>query len=1066
MKGLRSAIGVVNASAGTGKTHSLTEDIARCLAGGIAPESLIATTFTNKAADELRLRTRRALLKQGMNAEALRIFDGFIGTVNSICGRLLSEYAVYAGLSPALGVIPEGESDEVFRMAASSVIESHAATMEPPARRLGLDGGGSGYQRRHDWRDDVRKIAECARYNLIGAEGLAICAESSRQSLAALLEDRDRDGARHAGEQIEDELDRAVESAIASLEGIELPGKKTADALVSLKKFKEMRSGSKKDDEDVPWGEWARLAGLDANKDGLDAIADAKRAAGMVLAHPGFKSDLELMIRGAFECASKALTLYDDFKAQRGLMDFTDQEVKTLALAERDDAFISSMNDRISRMMVDEFQDTNPIQLALFLALHGLAGDSEWVGDPKQAIYGFRGTDPQLMDAVAGSAEASKVLDASWRSKSLLIEFFNAVFVEAFKDIGEEKVRLRIPEKRLDDASGGRIELWRMLGRSNDSDAASTAEGIGELLERDKKISPGDIAVLCRKGDECERVASALEAAGIRASVPQGALMDSPECILAAAALRFMNDDHDTLALAEIVRFSEGHSCHGDWLASVMENREESIERWRLDPIVRSLSLARKNMDSRTPLEALKAAIACVGLPRAVKSWSRSESRRNNLDALCCVCREYMDRCASHRSAATVSGFTNYLYRTDPKQAEGLGRDTVHVCTYHKAKGLEWPVVVLYSLNDGFSPSPFGVHVVPSRSFDVARPLDGRSIRYWPRPFAPSQRLPALDRIANAGGEAALVRAMEADQSRRLMYVGMTRARDVLIFAARLDITKSRGEELKTRWLDELTAEDGSPLIRWPAPGDDEAAVTVQSRVPAKFPITVRSFAGDVVDRERAEREEFFLPPPARRAEFPPALLQPSRLNPQGVHANVRQAADLGVRISIKGKPDMDAVGSAIHAFLCVDPTDLSAPERLEIARGLVKSWGVAKIIDPADLMGASERLESFLASRYPGALILREWPVSTRDENGVRLQGWIDMLIETPGYYAIIDHKSWPGGRREMAPHAMSHAPQLAAYREAVERAARKPVRETLIHLPVSGIVMDVNLGPSTNLE
>ncbi|MDR3280391.1 MAG: UvrD-helicase domain-containing protein, partial [Synergistaceae bacterium] len=250
MKNETAGVSIVNASAGTGKTYSLTDDIAYRLANGMAPEALMATTFTNKAAEELRERTRRVLLERGLYDEALRIFDGFIGTVNSICGRLLKEYAIYAGLSPALDVIPEGEGGEAFRMAASSAIESFAPAIEPAARRLGRDGGGSGFQKRQDWRDDVRDIAEKARYNLIGPERLKECAEVSLQSLMRLSDTFDSSSSAPdsrdkttptTGVLIDETLDRAVEAAIASLEEIDSPKKKTASALETLKKFREAR---------------------------------------------------------------------------------------------------------------------------------------------------------------------------------------------------------------------------------------------------------------------------------------------------------------------------------------------------------------------------------------------------------------------------------------------------------------------------------------------------------------------------------------------------------------------------------------------------------------------------------------------------------------------------------------------------------------------------------------------------------------------------------------------------------------------------------------------------------
>lgn len=106
-----------------------------------------------------------------------------------------------------------------------------------------------------------------------------------------------------------------------------------------------------------------------------------------------------------------------------------------LDLAQYNEAFRASLGDRIQLLMADEFQDTSPIQLALFLALHELAGKSVWVGDPKQAIYGFRGTDPQLMEEVVALITESGVLDSSWRSRENLINCTNALFSEVFHEM-------------------------------------------------------------------------------------------------------------------------------------------------------------------------------------------------------------------------------------------------------------------------------------------------------------------------------------------------------------------------------------------------------------------------------------------------------------------------------------------------------------------------------------------------------------------------------------------------------------------------------------------------------
>ena len=119
-------IKLIKASAGSGKTFHLMGRLSECIASGTKPEGLLATTFTVKAAAELQSRIRQKLL-EGTNPElASRVFDGLIGTVNGVCGKLLSEYAIEAGLSPALDVLPDENADAIFSAATSVVMDQYA----------------------------------------------------------------------------------------------------------------------------------------------------------------------------------------------------------------------------------------------------------------------------------------------------------------------------------------------------------------------------------------------------------------------------------------------------------------------------------------------------------------------------------------------------------------------------------------------------------------------------------------------------------------------------------------------------------------------------------------------------------------------------------------------------------------------------------------------------------------------------------------------------------------------------------------------------------------------------
>ncbi len=1036
-------IEVINASAGSGKTYSLTARVVAILKEGMAPEALMATTFTNKAAAELRERIRVKLLESGDTEQAERVGDGFIGTVNSICARLLREYALEAGLSPAVVVMPEEDSERLFQIAIDAVIAAHGDRMEPPAARMSLDGSGQGYAKTGDWRSDVKAVVDLARSNLIGPEDLRVCGEVSWASLQRLLGDP---GETHP----DDALRKALILSIGELDGQEGLTKTTEKALETMKTaLQAMEKG------DLSWVDWVRLSKLKAAKDGKVAVERVQAQAGEVLRHPGLQADLREITVGVFDCAAGALEEYQAYKAAQGLMDFADQETSVLDLARHNPGFRKSMGERLDILMVDEFQDTSPVQLALFLALGELAGRSVWVGDPKQAIYGFRGTDPQLMNEVVRRIPDTGVLDYSWRSRENLVRFTNGVFSEVFHALGPEKTCLKIPPQRREAARGGTLEAWHLEANRAEQEAGAVANGVVDLLERNPAVRPGDVAVLCRTRQQIGQIASSLEQRGIQVSVSQGELTDAPECRLALAGLRYMNNGEDELALAEIMCLDPRAGNRKDWLADLLADPAGAKERWRKDPLVAGLQDGQGHMKYWTPLEALEEAIFRTGLLEVVRLWPDPRRARNNLDALRGACNRYIEQCQSHRSAATASGFITYMQQTGGEKAQGTGERTVQLLTYHGAKGLEWPWVVLTGLDSRRDPEVFGVHVEPAAVFRPEEPLAGRSIRYWPWPFGTQGQVPTLSESIQALPVFAAIRDMEEQEARRLLYVGMTRARDGLVLAVRKTSGKA-GVSLKTGWLDTLRDKEAHPVLDLMGPeGDWEMLAGTQ-------PVTlnIRTYSPDsaVVLRREAPSVVYGPVLPDEVPEYLPATVAPSATDLDEEEERLwdwTTVARSGHRMAIRGKPDMACMGNAVHGYLALQRDGWSRKDRVETAATILKHWGLETVLEAEDLVTAAGHFWTFVDERYPEARAFPEWPVSCRNDRGQRVEGWIDLLLETADEIVIIDHKSYPGtdGREQ----AMRYTGQLLTYREAVERATGKPVTALLIHLPVSGQVLQL---------
>ena len=1064
MNGVR----IASAGAGTGKTYFLTQQLTQAIAAGLAPSSIMATTFTRKAAGELRDRVRRTLLEQGRSTDAQRIFEGYIGTVHSVCARLLSEYAIDAGLSPALDVMPEGDDTRFFRIATASIVESYAAELEPPAFRLGRDGGGSGFATRPDWRDDVRRIVDLARANGIEREALR---EGGRRSATELVHVLSAGTDREPGDILA-QLEAAADEALVALAAIEAPKQNTAKARDTLQWFLDRRRRG----EIVPWEECARIAKLTVNKDAggvLDSVCET--AAGFVNSE-AFRLDLEKVVHGVVDCAADTIDAYRRYKTSQGVMDYTDQESLVLRLARENDRFREGLRESLGSIFVDEFQDTSPIQLALFLALHEICGTSRWVGDPKQAIYGFRGTDPALMNEAVARLGTDIVLRESWRSSERLVSFTNAVFQSALEARGYRAVTLAIPEQRTEEARGGRIETWYLNCKNKTDDAGATAAGIAALLAERDDLKPGEIAVLCRTNAECSGIAEALSTFGIDASVGHGILSQTAECRLAIAALRYLSNVDDTLALAEIVHTHPDNRSHGAWLAELIDAPDQTIELWRDDPIVKRLDEARDSLRQRSPDGALETAIGLVNLPRLVASWSRPERRRANLESLRGVCNEYLASCAAQRSAATVAGFIGAYDESETMQATGTGPDTVQVLTYHGAKGLEWNVVVLTSLDSGVpddSRTAFGVNVESARSIDLDDPLADRTIRYWPWPFGAQKRIDGIaETIAESPQHLAAV-DLSRDEALRLLYVGMTRARRELVLAIRL---KSDGTP-KSEWLDELTDAAGKQVIEWPRldPNRIDAHDVFLTAAGKEFETTVRSLDpidGPASQTSTTPEPPFLQPlpatPEAHRAAHPPAHISPSALeeSPESIVASASEVsaarislfADLGDRIPIRAQVDDAVLGTAIHAVFAAAYPGVPRDRLKTVAERVLARYDVAHAVSAADLLEGYTRLERLIALNWPDARVHREWPVSIRLPNGQRAHGWIDLLLETDDGPVIIDHKTFPG--RDAAERITRYVPQLSVYRQAIEAAGHGPVRGCFIHLPVLGEIYEVGVG------
>lgn len=1021
---------IVSASAGTGKTYRLTHTLSGAISEGVRPEAVLATTFTRRAASDLQSRARLVLLEEGRPDEAARLSAARIGTVNSVCGRIAAEFALEAGISPDIRVLEEAESEAAFREALAGALAGAETELNGLARRLGFEP--------KELSGLFQKIVDAARANALGADGIRESGRRSRESLLAIFPDP-------ATGDLDAPLAAAVRAASKALDAANDGVKKSEDAAALL------RSVLNRAPAELAWSDWVKLSKLDPSAKLRAAVEPLKTAASAHLRHPRLRADLERWTTLVFDVAARALEKFQTWKRERRLMDFVDQEALVLSLLDRQDVRARIAED-LELLLVDEFQDTSPIQLALFLKLLELAPRAEWVGDPKQSIFAFRGTDPALMDAaLAGLPGGREPLEKSWRSRPELVALVREMFVGAFPSLKQSTTARK-------DAAGlaPALQFWKLAAKNAGEDAHAVAAGVKALFDRGDRIEeavtkvvraarPGDVAVLCRTNRDCAAIADALEGLGIRAAISRPGLRSTPEGVLAIAGLTRLLDPADALATAEIVALTDDDPEPESWLADRLTHlaKGQPGESWAADrPALLALARLKPLVAHASPSELLDAVLEVLDIRRRALAWGRGDARLANVEALRAAARTYENGALARGTAASGAGLVEHFRRqaadeTDA-QAEGIGPGAVTVLTVHKSKGLEWPIVVLADVDADLKDRVWDVEVRDDRAKpDLAAPLAQRWIRSWTWPWGQQGKGIGIEESAGLQAEEAASLKRAAAEDLRLLYVAMTRARDVLVLAGR-----QKKDGVATRWIERV-----SPEFEFP---EDEGPGTFQFGA-AK----VRAWTGTFSPLPPAKRgpEKHVRPPrPATLPDFPPARIPASSGHPAPAPARVVSVTELGPRLKVPSGVDDATVGNAVHAVFAAD--DPASKQRTALAAATLARFEVA--IDAASLLAALDRLRAELEKRFRTTSVKREWPLELRVGEQV-VAGWADMVLECADGWVLVDHKTFPGGRDKWPTKALEYAPQLQAYAEALEKATGRPVIARLVHFPIAGALLDL---------
>ncbi len=764
---------LLDAAAGSGKTSVLVERfVESVLADGIDLTAILAITFTEKAAGELRDRIRSRLIELGEPDQARRTEGAFISTIHGFCARVLRSGALACGLDPGFVVL---DSDQAQPLAA--------AAFEDALARL------------HREREDAVELV--AAYGLAPLREAILRVHGRLRSAGALRprlpEIEAVGGARMAVGAAA--LVAAADVVAAELGSIGSPGPSVARALARAQECAELARGKWADGVWPP--ELARLT-LPRNGAALATDACASYAAALtefrrlcaVRAAAPVRDQMDRLLELFGE-------LYEARKRASGGLDFEDLELLAAALLREDGEQRERWSARFARIMVDELQDTNRVQLEL---IEAVARENLFtVGDARQSIYGFRHADVELFVARGRRLDregARLRLTANFRSRPEILRALNVAFGrlgEAFEPltpgravppVNEAAVELVLVDKGADWEREGVASPWRL------AEARTMAARVSELVAAGR--SPGEIVVLLRATTDMRAYERELESLGLPTYVIGGrGYWSHPQVVDLIAYLRALSNPHDEEALygvlasplagvsldAIVILAAEARELERDpW--SVLRERIEVLDaldatdRSRLEAF-RAWFAAERLVAARRGLEAtIDAALELSGYDVAMLSLPGGRRRLANVRKLMRLAREHE---ALHgpdlpgfleaielRTAGTAAGHESEA----PVEGEGL--DAIRLMTIHRAKGLEFPVVVVADLGRPVRPSADVLRVSPDGRLGIRLARAGEAARES-----------ALDHGALSQEE----REASEREERRLFYVAMTRAREHLVLS-------------------------------------------------------------------------------------------------------------------------------------------------------------------------------------------------------------------------------------------------------------------------------------------
>ena len=1047
---------VLEAGAGTGKTTLLIDRIEALVRTGHARlEELAAVTFTENAATTMKLRLRERLERARADAaipedERRRASDALdvleraqVSTIHALCAAILAERPLECGVLPGFRTADEAEADMLFAAAwdewlSEQLVKGDDVLLEALDAEIPLEAEG-----RFGERTSLRGFARA----LIEQRDLRPLVVEAPEDPRAWHRDLEAHAARARAvlplAPHGDTLTGRLEDLLAFADQPDVAGQAgTGSRLLKMPAIPGNVKGNR--------ARWPRADILEEAR----AIADWSRRA-LTAWRAAHGAALHGRIMAALSGVGER---YRRLKAERGVLDFLDLLLKARDALRDRESVRRYFRERFRLLIIDEFQDTDPLQVEIARLLAGEApGALVVVGDAKQSIYRFRRADVDLFRRLSAQATARPGhqvlhLTQNFRSRPAILRFVNRAFgilIQESKEADQPPYEAIDPPPGLSEEPSvialrfeappyaESADLLRAESAALAAVIAQVAAGRYDVRDPStgatRKSRAGDVMVLARRLTQVRYLEEALEAAGLRFAVEGGkSFFDRQEVHETLAVLRAIEDPTDRVSLVAALRSSffgvsdrdiVSYALAGGplWIGPVDEAKPAAEA---LGPAMALLDdLHRRRTRDSVPalLEYLYDETRVLA---ALTGTRRGEAQIANLEKVASLARQ-----AAELGVLTLRGFAELLQarileaseEPDLPSTRPGDPHTVRILSIHKAKGLEAPVVVLFDSADNFRMGTESVALWDEGTIALG--------------FRAGCQPPGWDVLVAADQKKAWA------EGHRLKYVACTRARDLLVIP--VPPTDARAgafwREL-TQFLPKASDADVQVID----------AGTLQAPLRETDDTDFRALAGagggDAVaarwDAERRHRID-----EAARRPFVPI---------SATRAAARSAPPAAVAAISGGGRDFGGLVHRILEWIPLEPEGRGG-QAATMAAALAPAFGLDAEGGRRAGEAAQRALDLPVMHRARKAERLwRELPVWFPEGEDL-VEGVVDLVFEEEGGLVIVDYKTDHIGEDQALAQAAHHAPQLQLYGRGLAQATGLPVRERLVLFTALGRTVPV---------